>query len=346
MYGDANGLDSPRLEVLDDTVSTTYNGYLQVADLNGDGWLDVVVTLSDQDRLLVCWNSASGFSPTGKSFLETDNPCGVRIADLNKDGHLDVVAVSEVNMKKRPTDRRPMYIGDPRTAMDIFWGGKGGYSSLRTTKLPTVGADDCTIADLNGDGWLDIAVTSYHSGDHRHHPGYIYWNSRDGFSESCRDLIPMNAGCGILAVDLNRDGYQDLVWANHTIVGNHRSYVSVAYGSADGLGLNEALKLPAFGPHYFNFADIGNVFDRSARFDYVSPAFDAGPGVRFDASGGRPIPRSRRVLNCRFARRPPAKPWKRLPGRDRRAARTTTGSPAQPSPLIRQGIDGCSTRRA
>ena len=185
-------------------------------------------------------------------------------------------------MKKRPTDRRPMYIGDPRTAMDIFWGGKGGYSSLRTTKLPTVGADDCTIADLNGDGWLDIAVTSYHSGDHRHHPGYIYWNSRDGFSESCRDLIPMNAGCGILAVDLNRDGYQDLVWANHTIVGNHRSYVSVAYGSADGLGLNEALKLPAFGPHYFNFADIGNVFDRSARFDYVSPAFDAGPGVRFE----------------------------------------------------------------
>ena len=62
--------------------------------------------------------------------------------------------------------------------------------------------------------WLDIAVASYHSGDHRHHPGYIYWNGPEGFDAARRELVPMNSGCGIFAADIDYDGRNDLVFAN------------------------------------------------------------------------------------------------------------------------------------
>jgi len=166
--------------------------------------------------------------------------------------------------------------------MRIFWGSDEGYSSQRFQALPTVGSDDCTIADLNGDRWLDIAVASYHSGDHRHHPGYIYWNGPEGFDSARRELVPMNSGCGIFAADIDYDGRNDLVFANHVIPpGDHRSYVSVLYGNQNGLLYAEPARLPALGPHYFNCRDVGNVYDRAGRYDYISAPFDGGPEVRF-----------------------------------------------------------------
>ena len=43
----------------------------------------------------------------------------------------------------------------------------------------------------------------------------------------------------------------------------------------------DAARLPALGPHYFSGLDVGNLYDRSGRCDYVSPPFDAGPNPSF-----------------------------------------------------------------
>ena len=42
-------------------------------------------------------------------------------------------------------------------------------------------------------------------------------------------------------------------------------------------------KLPATGPHYFSNTDIGNIYDRSDNYDYISTAFDAGSGSVFES---------------------------------------------------------------
>lgn len=274
VYGGADGFTGRSANL---GIDTGGYGFVTVADLDSDGWTDILSTAVDS--VAICWNSESGFDPKHVTRLPMDRTDGIRVADLNRDGDLDIVAISELIPNTMPAgNHRPLYLGDPNTKMLIFWGKDGDYSASRSTALPTVGAGDLTISDLNSDGLLDIAVTSYHAGDHRRHPGYIYWNSARGFSKSRRTSFPNASGCGILAADINSDGYRELVWANHTIVGNHRAYVSVAYGSAKGPNFAKATKLPALGPHYFSCADIGNVYDRSGRYDYISEPYDAGEG--------------------------------------------------------------------
>ena len=280
MYGGPEGFSSDKYQVLD-LKGTEASRFIQTADLNGDGWTEIVCTA--KDCVVICWNSPRGFHQDRSVVLRTAHPCNVRIADLNRDEQLDIVVISESDpYTSPPPGRRPLHHGDPYTDMRIFWGSDEGYSSQRFQPLPTVGTDDFTIADLNGDRWLDIAVASYHSGDHRHHPGYIYWNGPEGFDSARRDLVPMNSGCGIFAADIDYDGRNDLVFANHVIPpGDHRSYVSVLYGNEDGLVHAKPAKLPALGPHYFNCRDVGNVYDRAGRYDYISAPFDGGTGVRF-----------------------------------------------------------------
>ena len=80
--------------------------------------------------------------------------------------------------------------------------------------------------------------------------------------------------------DCNFDGFPELIVANHTNVGNHRSRTSVHWGSPEGFSGERRTALSATGVHFFSLCDIGNVYDRSDFYDYLSPAFDAGEVVR------------------------------------------------------------------
>ena len=70
--------------------------------------------------------------------------------------------------------------------------------------------------------------------------------------------------------------------ANHTRVGDHRSDIWVYRGRPEGYSPTDYESLPAAGPHFFSLVDPGNVYDRSGRYDYISPPFDAGPGATFE----------------------------------------------------------------
>ena len=39
--------------------------------------------------------------------------------------------------------------------------------------------------------------------------------------------------------------------------------------------------MPVLGPHYLSVIDIGHIYDRGDRYDFISPAFDGGPGAVF-----------------------------------------------------------------
>jgi hypothetical protein len=58
-----------------------------------------------------------------------------------------------------------------------------------------LGNEDAAVADLHGDGRLDLVLSSYHAGDTRSHPSYIYWNGPNGFDEKNVNMLPTNSGC-------------------------------------------------------------------------------------------------------------------------------------------------------
>jgi len=256
-----------------------------LADLNRDGWLDVIAPL--KNRVAIYWNGPSGFNHRHKVELSLPGKRCVNVepADLNRDRFLDLIAVNILDYGKPlgPGEVAVLH-GNPNVDASVFWGSENGYSEQQQLRLPTIGPTDTVAADFNADGYVDIFFPSYFGGLHRSFPGRLYWNGPDGFDAQRRTEIPGHSGCGVLAADCNLDGYPELIVANHTIVGNHRSPLWIHWGSAQGFRASQRTPLPATGVHFFSLVDIGNVYDRSDEYDYISSAFDAGPPGKVKSS--------------------------------------------------------------
>ncbi len=275
IFGQPSGFSSTNRFHFDPNV-----GYGSLADLNQDGWLDVISPRDNQ--VILHWNSPQGFNNAHTSVLELPGKhcCIVEIADLNRDRFLDLIVVNHADAAKplRPGEVA-IHHANPHVDAVVYWGGQDGYSAARTDRLPTIGPNDAVAADCNSDGYIDLFFPSYLGGVHRHFPGFLYWNGPRGFDPARKTEIPGFSGCGALVADCNLDGHQDLIVANHTIVGNHRSPTWIHWGSPTGYAADRITSLPATGAHFFSLVDIGNLYDRSDCYDYLSPAWDAGRAV-------------------------------------------------------------------
>lgn len=181
--------------------------YLSVADLNRDGWLDIVAGATTQDwkpetmahSSVIYWGGPDGYSLERSTPLPTYSNGQVFAADFNKDGWLDIV------------------YGDKRGFVGIYMNGPNGFDlehpiklELPGRKAPLVGIPN--FADLNGDGWLDLiyAVMGHYT---RTQSGfYIFWGGPDGFSTDRMDFHPTEASSILVSVaDVNNDGHLDLL---------------------------------------------------------------------------------------------------------------------------------------
>ena len=238
------------------------------ADLNNDGWLDLIFTTTG-NRVVICWNSAAGFDNARRTVLPSEVAISARIADLNKDGYLDIV-ICNLWSKNPPPGKPRSFGGSPEAGTYVYWGGKDGYDPARRLTLPTVGNEDAAIADLNQDGWLDLVLTSYHAGHTRANPSYIFWNGPQGFDAAKPDRIETNSGSGVIVADFNRDGRKDILFACHSKDGNHRNDSYLYWGGPEGFSSRRRALIPGRGPHLFNLSDVGNIRDRTDRYDYFS----------------------------------------------------------------------------
>jgi len=207
LYYGADFLDGDRTEL--STLSGSVGG---AEDLNQDGYIDLVVvnTYAGGTRYVssnVYWGSATGYSDTDRTDLDTIGSTYVLLEDLDADGWTDLAFANASTG------------GNSGFKLDstIYWGSASGYSAGDRTDLPTYGAWEIKAGDIDNDGETDIVICNFYDdsdgGDYEP-DSVIYWGDADRFSTLTTTALP-TAGCRSVEVeDFDGDGLADVVFAN------------------------------------------------------------------------------------------------------------------------------------
>lgn len=197
-----------------------------VADLNGDGYKDLVFvnfihgsTLTPMPAYIY-WGDANGFNPAHRSILNGDRSSGVAVDDVTGDGLPDIVLANAG--REHLSLETPKFsaadlnqIGGPREKTSyLFVQTEAGFVADQRIELNTSFAIDVKIADLDHDGKKEIIFLELGA------PGSLRILEQKNGKWTTRQLLPVIApkplATGkriyeeLLIKDLNKDGYEDI----------------------------------------------------------------------------------------------------------------------------------------
>jgi len=138
-----------------------YEGYAQVQDINGDGKLDIITSRTNWHQMGVYLNTTenNNVSFADKIIIEDYVDPRPDFADLNGDGMIDMVTTANT------TDRRDVYIYSNNSTeenidfnLELIVQSGGEHADWPTDYDWSVYSP--TLADIDGDGRLDIIVAN------------------------------------------------------------------------------------------------------------------------------------------------------------------------------------------
>jgi VCBS repeat protein/centrosomal CEP192-like protein len=178
---------------------------LAVLDINGDKKLDVITVntdkFNDQSSVSVMLNHNSTIgNPTFAVAINAAvgfQPAAIALADFNHDGRLDAVVVN------RGSNTVSVLLGDGQ-----------GHFDPGTTTANSQGRQSIAIvaADFNKDGKLDLAISSPFGGSSGGVVTLLKGSGTGSFTQTQFDVG--NFADGIVAADLNGDGFMDVAVVN------------------------------------------------------------------------------------------------------------------------------------
>jgi hypothetical protein len=293
---------------------------VEVADLDRDGYLDIIVannraypgsTPEGEARpgSFIYWGGPHGYVVTERTALNIFQARSPSIADINGDGHLDLVFAGNGasifwgdgtrNYGDRNRQRIRGTLGRPNhqtemadlnrdgyldivfagTKVMIYYGGPGHAYDVKDRAVFNVDAKTMNIADVDGDGWLDLVCPLYKVDGSRTLESIVLLGGPDGFSEDRRISLPTDGGTGSIVSDFNFDGHPDIFFFCHRTdgspeetgqYGDHATVSRLYWGGPDGFGPQNYLAIPTVGSHYDVGVDLGHIVDRSLEWDYIS----------------------------------------------------------------------------
>ena len=184
---------------------------LKLADLNGDGALDVVVGNEVPPNRLFFNDGTGKFTehPEKLALLVPLHTRDVLVFDANRDGNADILFVNLTNnggqWDKDPTAR--LLIND----------GKGNFKDETAKRIPaqTLSSYSGTVVDFNHDGYADIVLSAIKTPPFEAAQVQALQNDGKGvFTNVTRKVIPditVCRGWGIAVGDVNGDGVLDLM---------------------------------------------------------------------------------------------------------------------------------------
>lgn len=274
-FGSPDGFPSGRRQ----TIPMIGNN-AHVADVNKDGWLDIVFTEPHMDRLRIYFGAPEGYTPENIEFVPVVHPTRVTAADLNADGWLDLI-VSEGGARIRRED-----------SVQIFYGGSDGYTETNSQKhMGGYYSLRTGVADFNNDGHLDLFVPAYSTPTSRTPLSELFFGDGRQIDFSRPVYLSTMAAAAPIQVDANRDGWIDLFVANHRDDIGHQVDSFLYWNGPDGFSDDHKIRLPGLGPHGTTSRDRGNAYTRKAEESYVSaPIKLAGAKLdRLEWSGETPF---------------------------------------------------------
>ena len=290
-HGSAQGFSSARSSVL----PTYTKGNARVADLTGNGWLDVIF-YDPRGYLSLYHGGPGGFSTSRMSRIPLDlggpgNVAAINCADLTGNGFLDLIVVVMGHYTRMDS------------GFHILYGGPDGYAAARSEFRRTDASSILlTVADVNRDGHLDLLVPAYSTAFSRVLPAHIYWGTAEGFDFDHPTAIPCESSCAFQVLDLTGSGWRDVLAVCHRTDLGHRVDSLLFRNGPAGLDLEHPERLPGMGPHLSTPRDFGNAFTREPYERYRSPACELGGRrpVRIDWSAITPL-RTAVELQLRWA---------------------------------------------
>lgn len=199
-----------------------------VADLNGDGILDMVVSSYSGVVGVLLGNGNGTFQPVVTYKTGGTSDYFVTVADVNGDGKPDIIVSACA-----PAGGD---CGSVDGLVSVLLGnGNGTFQKALTYDTGAVKASAVSVADVNGDGKLDLIVTNWYGAANGDGTVSVLLGNGDGTYQKAVTYDsggPQANGQGV--ADVNGDGIPDIVAVNYYSSGSVEGSIGVLIGKGDG----------------------------------------------------------------------------------------------------------------
>jgi hypothetical protein len=210
LLGNGNGTFQAAQNIATGALGPTH---VALADVNGDGKLDIVTTAYGINSVSVLLGNGDGTFQAPLNFAVGNDPASVAVADVNGDGKPDLVVANT---------------SSPSQVSVLLGNGNGTFAAPQTFATDNF-PEAVAVADVNGDGKPDIVTANYYVGTVS-----VLLGNGNGTFQAAQNFATGPGPSSIAVADINGDGKPDLVTANHGIYPTYNNTLSVLLGNGNG----------------------------------------------------------------------------------------------------------------